>query len=86
MGKFNISSFDIILITVCLFLIGCIYYRTPYFDSSIMTQTITFEEQAITSKKWYVDMGGNYILLDKNVVIPKGKLGIISIETKNLNK
>lgn len=76
----------IMLITVlCLFLIACIYFRTGYFESSIITQETTFYTKGkspIISNRYYRDLSGNWILLDKNVVITEGSLKATSINVK----
>lgn len=79
----NINGFTIIIIGFCLFLIGCIYHRTPYFENSISTKSITFQRKndTINSNRWYVDMVGNWILLDKNIVVQSGNTGIIIIKS-----
>ena len=75
----------VILIILCLFLATCIYFRTGYFESSIETNESTFYikgKDPITSKRYYRDLSGNWILLDKNVVITKDSFKATSIKIK----
>ena len=78
-------SFTMLVIVLCLFLIACIYFRTGYFESSIVTQETTFYikgKNPIISKRYYRDLSGNWILLDKNIVITEGSLKATSINVK----
>ncbi|SEC67031.1 hypothetical protein SAMN04489761_3457 [Tenacibaculum sp. MAR_2009_124] len=70
---------------VILYIIGNIfYYRTGYFESSIIKQKHTFfchTKDSISSSYFYVDLSGNWILLDKGIVIRDGETGVICICT-----
>lgn len=75
----------VILTFICLFLVACIYFRTGYFESSIETNESTFYikgHEPITSKRYYRDLSGNWILLDKNVVITENNWKAMSVKTK----
>lgn len=59
-----------------IFLFLCIYWRTGYFESSIQTNdtTIYFKGgDSIVSQRYYRDLSGNWILLDKNIIVPESK-------------
>lgn len=78
------KNFIIILSALVVFLIGCIYFRTGYFESSISKNESTFytkDGDSITSKRYYRDLSGNWILLDKKVVITDGSWKAISLKT-----
>lgn len=63
---------------------ACIYFRTGYFESSIDTNETTFHlkgKEPITSKRYYRDLSGNWILLDRNVVIAEGSWKAINMKT-----
>ena len=73
------------LTVMIVFLAGCIYFRTGYFDSSIERNETTFYikgKDSITSKKYYRDLSGNWILLDRNYVITKDSWKATSIKIK----
>ncbi|WP_419871041.1 hypothetical protein [Chryseobacterium sp. CT-SW4] len=79
------KNYFYLLSALILFLIGCIYFRTGYFESSISTNETTFfikGKDSITSKKYYRDLSGNWILLDKNVVITAESWKAINMKTK----
>ncbi|KQT21018.1 hypothetical protein ASG22_16530 [Chryseobacterium sp. Leaf405] len=60
-----------------------IYFCTGYFKSSIETNESTFyikNKEPITSKRYYRDLSGNWILLDKNVLITKDNWKSTSIK------
>lgn len=72
----------IILIGLLLFLLVCIYSRTGYFQSSLTTKEtqIYFDSgDSITTHKYYVDLSGNLILLDKKVIVLKDDWSMISV-------
>ena len=78
-------NYIVILTVLCLFLVACIYFRTGYFESSISTNETTFYikgKEPITSKKYYRDLSGNWILLDKNYVITEDGSKSTSINLK----
>lgn len=78
-------NYIVILTVLCLFLIACIYFRTGYFESSIQTNESTFYikgGEPITSKRYYRDLSGNWILLDKKVVITEDNWQAINLKTK----
>ena len=75
----------IILSAAFVFLAGTLYFRTPFFDSSINTNEATFEAKdgtTVVSSEYYRDLGGNWILLDKGVVIKDDELTMMSIPAK----
>jgi hypothetical protein len=79
------KNYFFLLSALILFLIACIYFRTGYFDSSINTNETTFflkGNDFITSKKYYRDLSGNWILLDKNIVITAESWKAINMKTK----
>ncbi|TXI90330.1 MAG: hypothetical protein E6Q36_01665 [Chryseobacterium sp.] len=70
------KNYTVIISFICLFLFACIYFRTGYFESSIQKTETTFYikgKDPITSKRYYRDLSGNWILLDKNIVITKDR-------------
>lgn len=74
----------LILSFLVVFLIGCIYLRTGYFESSIQKNESTFytkDGDSITSTRYYRDLSGNWILLDKKVVITNGTWKAMSLKT-----
>lgn len=78
-------NYIFILTVFLLFLGACIYFRTGYFESSINTNETTFYlkgKDSITSKKYYRDLSGNFILLDRNYVITDGSWKAINMKTK----
>lgn len=80
----KIKNFIVIVVLLCVFLISCIYLRTGYFESSITTNQSTFylkSGDSITTQRYYRDLSGNWILLDKNVVIPSAEWSATSIST-----
>lgn len=77
------KNFIIILSALVIFLIGCLYLRTGYFESSIQKDESTFytkDGDSISSKRYYRDLSGNWILLDKKVVITDGSWKAISVK------
>ncbi|PWN59218.1 hypothetical protein [Chryseobacterium oncorhynchi] len=77
------KNFIIILSVLVIFLIGCLYLRTGYFESSIQKDESTFytkDGDSITSKRYYRDLSGNWILLDKKVIITDGSWKAISVK------
>lgn len=77
------KNFFIILSALVVFLIACIYLRTGYFESSISKNETTFYSKkgdSITSKRYYRDLSGNWILLDKKIVISDGSWQAISFK------
>ncbi len=77
------KNFIIILSVFVIFLIGCLYLRTGYFESSIQKDESTFytkDGDSITSKRYYRDLSGNWILLDKKVIITDGSWKAISVK------
>lgn len=77
-------NFIIILSAGFLFLCACIYFRTGYFENSIQKNEATFyskDGDSITSKRYYRDLSGNWILLDKKVVVTDGSWKAISVKT-----
>lgn len=78
-------NFIVILTALFLFLVACIYFRTGYFESSIETNETTFYikgKEPITSKRYYRDLSGNWILLDKNYVITEDSWKATSMKIK----
>lgn len=74
-----------ILTVLCLFMFACIYFRTGYFESSIDKSETTFYikgKEPITSKRYYRDLSGNWVLLDKKVVITEDSWKAIEMKTK----
>lgn len=74
-----------ILKVLGLFLVVCIYFHTGYFESSIETNETAFfikGKEHITSKRYYRDLSGNWILFDKNVVITEDSWKSTSIKIK----
>lgn len=75
----------LITILVFVFLSIIFYHRTGYFESSIIKKKYTFHcdtKDSISSSYFYVDISGNWILLDKGVVLKKGETGIICVKGK----
>lgn len=78
-------NFVVILTALLIFLVACIYFRTGYFESSISTNETTFYikgKEPITSKRYYRDLSGNWILLDKHYVITEDSWKAINMKTK----
>ncbi|PWN59141.1 hypothetical protein [Chryseobacterium oncorhynchi] len=78
-------NYIFILTVFLLFLGACIYFRTGYFESSINTNETTFYikgKEPITSKRYYRDLSGNWILLDKNYVITEDSWNAINMKAK----
>lgn len=68
---------------ICLFLIACVYFKTGYFETSVSTNKTTFylkKRNSISSSKYYRDLSGNWVLLDKNIVITEGSWTSTSID------
>lgn len=79
------KNYIVILTVLCLIMFACIYFRTGYFESSIETNEITFYikgKEPITSKRYYRDLSGNWILLDKNYVITEDSWKATSLKIK----
>lgn len=76
----------IISIIIMVFLSMVLYHRTGYFESSRIMTKHTFRcetKDSISSSYLYVDLSGNWILLDKGIVIKEGETGIICSKGKN---
>lgn len=62
-----------IFLVIIIYLTASIYYRTGYFDYSIITKETKFytKKDTIISNRFYIDLSGNIIILDKEKVILK---------------
>ncbi|MCD0480411.1 hypothetical protein LPB90_18385 [Chryseobacterium sp. LC2016-29] len=79
------KNYIVVLTVVCMFLVACIYFRTGYFEKSIETNESTFYIKGgdtITSKRYYRDLSGNWILLDKKIVITEDSWKATSTKIK----
>lgn len=79
------KNIGVILCVLLIYLLGCIYFRTGYFESSITKTETTFYikgKEPITSNRYYRDLSGNWILLDKNYVITEDSWNAINIKAK----
>lgn len=77
-------NYIVIFSAVILFLCACIYFRTGYFERSITKTETTFYikgKEPITSKRYYRDLSGNWILLDKKVVITEDNHHSMDLKT-----
>lgn len=68
------KSTIIFLSGLIIFLFLCVYWRTGYFESSIQTNDTTIYLKggdSVVSHRYYRDLSGNWILLDKNIIVPE---------------
>jgi hypothetical protein len=67
-----------------IFLSSMFYYRTGYFESSNQNNLTTFytSNDSITSKKYYRDLSGNWVLLDKKIVLTESDIKSMTIQAE----
>lgn len=86
----KISNFTLIIFfSVAVFLSMILYHRTGYFESSIVKKKHTFHcgtKDSISSSYFYVDLSGNWILLDKGVVLKEDETGVICFKSNLKNE
>ncbi|WP_027384913.1 hypothetical protein [Epilithonimonas caeni] len=83
MEKSDILKKIIVLLGLIIaFLLMCIYWRTGYFKISIQTNKTTIylrNGDSIKTQNYYRDLSGNWIILDRNLVVPESNWKAMSV-------